>query len=97
VGQLARDAATLVNAKVDLARYQTLVAQNAIAEQQLATQDALVKSDEGVVVSDQAMSKLPESIWAIPISSRRCRDVPASISWISAISCRQAKPTASWW
>src|SRR5665213_2500365 len=35
-GQLARDAATLANAKVDLTRYQTLVAQNAISAQQLA-------------------------------------------------------------
>ena len=53
-GQLARDAATLANAKVDLARYQALQAQNAISGQQVATQGALVKSDEGVVVADQA-------------------------------------------
>jgi len=53
-GQLARDAATLANAKVDLVRYQALLAQNAIAQQQVATQEALVRSDEGVVVSDQA-------------------------------------------
>ena len=53
-GQLARDAATLANAKVDLQRYQTLQAQNAIAAQQVATQAAVVKSNEGIVVSDQA-------------------------------------------
>jgi multidrug efflux system membrane fusion protein len=53
-GQLARDNATLANAKVDLARYQQLLAQNAIAQQQVATQSALVKSTEGVVVADQA-------------------------------------------
>jgi RND family efflux transporter MFP subunit len=53
-GSLARDTATLANARVDLIRYQTLLKQNAIAEQQLATQDALVKSDEGVVITDQA-------------------------------------------
>ena len=53
-GQLARDAATLANAKVDLQRYQTLQAQNAIAAQQVATQASLVKSNEGIVVSDQA-------------------------------------------
>src|SRR6201985_3104817 len=53
-GQLARDAATLANAKVDLARYQALFAQNAIAQQQVATQAATVKSDEGVVVAAQA-------------------------------------------
>jgi multidrug efflux system membrane fusion protein len=53
-GQLARDQATLSNAKLDLERYQTLAKQNAISLQQLATQAATVKSDEGVVVSDQS-------------------------------------------
>src|ERR1700761_9174775 len=53
-GQLARDTATLANAKVDLARYQTLLAQNAISQQQVATQAATVKSTEGIVVADQA-------------------------------------------
>ncbi len=53
-GQLARDSATLANAKVDLERYRTLQAQNAIAQQQVATQAATVKSYEGVVVADQA-------------------------------------------
>jgi membrane fusion protein, multidrug efflux system len=53
-GQLARDAATLANARVDLARYQALQAQNAISQQQVATQGALVKSDEGIVIADQA-------------------------------------------
>jgi multidrug efflux system membrane fusion protein len=53
-GQLARDVATLANARLDLARYQALAAQNAISNQQLATQVATVKSDEGVVVSDKA-------------------------------------------
>jgi multidrug efflux system membrane fusion protein len=51
---LARDAANLENAKVDLKRYQTLVPLHAVPEQQLATQDALVKSDEGIVKADQA-------------------------------------------
>jgi membrane fusion protein, multidrug efflux system len=53
-GQLARDSATLANAKVDLLRYQTLMAQNATSQQTVATQAALVRSTEGVVVSDQA-------------------------------------------
>jgi membrane fusion protein, multidrug efflux system len=53
-GQLARDDATLTNDRVDLVRYQTLMKQNAIAEQQVATQEAKVKSDEGVVVTDKA-------------------------------------------
>jgi RND family efflux transporter MFP subunit len=53
-GALARDTATLTNAKLDLSRYQTLMKQNAIAEQQVATQGALVKSDEGVAETDRA-------------------------------------------
>src|ERR1700733_799443 len=53
-GQLTRDQATLANDRVDLARYQALLAQNAIAQQQVATQAAKVKSDEGVVVTDKS-------------------------------------------
>ncbi len=52
-GQLARDQATLDNARVDLDRYTKLLAQNAIPEQQLATQKATVAQAEGVVKSDQ--------------------------------------------
>ena len=51
---LLRDQANLENAKVDLTRYQTLVPLKAVPEQQLATQEALVKSDEGIVKTDQA-------------------------------------------
>jgi membrane fusion protein, multidrug efflux system len=52
-GALGRDQALLANARVDLARYQTLFAQDSIAEQQLATQKALVLQDEGTVKTDQ--------------------------------------------
>jgi multidrug efflux system membrane fusion protein len=51
---LLRDQANLDNAKVDLQRYQTLVPVHAVPEQQLATQEALVKADEGIVATDQA-------------------------------------------
>ncbi len=51
---LLRDQANLDNARVDLKRYQTLVPEKAVPEQQLATQEALVKSDEGIVATDQA-------------------------------------------
>jgi multidrug efflux system membrane fusion protein len=51
---LIRDTANLENAKVDLKRYQTLVPLHAVPEQQLATQDALVKQYEGIVKADQA-------------------------------------------
>jgi membrane fusion protein, multidrug efflux system len=53
-GALARDKALLANAHVDLGRYQTLFAQDSIAEQQLATQKSLVVQDEGTVKTDQA-------------------------------------------
>jgi multidrug efflux system membrane fusion protein len=51
---LTRDMASLENAKVDLKRYQTLVPLHAVPEQQLATQEALVKQYEGTVKADQA-------------------------------------------
>jgi len=52
-GQLMRDQAILNNARVDLDRYQKLVALNAIPEQQLATQQAMVAQTEGIVRTDQ--------------------------------------------
>lgn len=53
-GQMAKDQATLDNARVDQDRYTKLLAQNAIPEQQLTTQKATVESAEGAVKSDQA-------------------------------------------
>jgi multidrug efflux system membrane fusion protein len=52
-GQLMRDQATLENARIDLVRYQQLVPQKAVPEQQLATQQATVHQDEGVVKLDE--------------------------------------------
>jgi multidrug efflux system membrane fusion protein len=52
-GALMRDQALLANAGIDLARYQVLAAQQAIPEQQLATQQALVHQDEGIVKLDE--------------------------------------------
>jgi len=52
-GLLQRDQALLDNARIDLARYQTLVKQDAVPEQQAATQQALVKQYEGAVKNDQ--------------------------------------------
>jgi multidrug efflux system membrane fusion protein len=53
-GQLAKDQAALDNAQLDLTRYQTLLTHNAVPEQQLATQKALVEQDDGAVKIDQA-------------------------------------------
>ncbi len=53
-GQMARDRALLENAKVDLARYQSLAGQDYIAKQQADTQLSLVHQYDGAVKSDQA-------------------------------------------
>jgi multidrug efflux system membrane fusion protein len=53
-GALARDQASLADARLDLKRYQTLAAQDSISGQQLDTQAALVKQDEGTVKTDEA-------------------------------------------
>jgi membrane fusion protein, multidrug efflux system len=53
-GQLDRDTAMFTNAKIDLARYKTLLAENSVSEQQYATQRATVDQDEGTVAADVA-------------------------------------------
>lgn len=59
-GQLAKDRATLANARRDLARYEKLVKTNLVSQQELDTQRSLVnetlgtlKADEGSVASAQ--------------------------------------------
>jgi len=53
-GQLARDSATLVDAKLDDARYVELNKEGVIAAQQVDTQKATVGQLEGAVRADQA-------------------------------------------
>ncbi len=55
VAQKEHDEALLENAMIDLQRYQTLWSQNSIPQQTLATQESLVKQDQGTVDSDQAL------------------------------------------
>lgn len=52
-GQLAKDQATLANARQDLARYQQLVKTNLISRQELDAQRALVRQTEGAIKADQ--------------------------------------------
>ena len=52
-GQMARDAAQLQNARIDLERFRTLWAQDSVAKQQLDTQEALVRQLEGTIKNDQ--------------------------------------------
>lgn len=53
-GNLARDMAQLANARLDLARYQRLLAENSIARQQVDSQQASVRQLEGTVTADRA-------------------------------------------
>jgi multidrug efflux system membrane fusion protein len=53
-GQLIHDQALLKNAQVDLDRYKVLLNQQAIPQQQYATQEALVSQYEGTIKTDQA-------------------------------------------
>jgi multidrug efflux system membrane fusion protein len=74
-GQLARDAAQLNNARLDLERYRTLLAQDSIATQLVDQQAAQVRQLEGTVKIDQAQvdnAKLQLSYTQIiaPISGR---------------------------
>jgi multidrug efflux system membrane fusion protein len=66
-GALVRDQATLAGAKVDLARYQILAAQDSIAKQTYQDQQALVKEDEGIVILDKG------AVEAAQVNLDRCR------------------------
>jgi multidrug efflux system membrane fusion protein len=71
----ARDAAQLANARIDLQRYTTLVAQDSIATQQLDTQRALVAQLAATVRSDLAQIdyarvQLSHTTITSPISGR---------------------------
>ncbi|WP_291554639.1 efflux RND transporter periplasmic adaptor subunit [Comamonas sp. SCN 65-56] len=59
-GQKARDEAQLVAARLTLSRYQTLLAQDSIARQDVDTQSALVKQLEGAVQADSASVRSAE-------------------------------------
>lgn len=53
-GVLAKDKATLANARRDLARYQQLVKTNLVSRQELDAQQALVSESEGTIKADEA-------------------------------------------
>jgi multidrug efflux system membrane fusion protein len=52
-GQLAKDQATLENARLDLERYRNLIADDSIPRQQLDTQTALVRQLEATLETDR--------------------------------------------
>jgi len=54
LGQLKRDQALLANARIDLARYKTLLSQESVSDQTYATQLSSVAQDEATVAFDEA-------------------------------------------
>jgi multidrug efflux system membrane fusion protein len=71
----AKDQATLANARVDLQRYTTLIAQDAATQQQLDTQKALVAQLDATVKNDDAQINFAQvqlsfTTIAAPISGR---------------------------
>jgi len=66
-GALKRDQAILAGAQRDLARFQTLLAQNSIARQTAEDQEATVKQNEGTVLADQG------SVAAAQVNVNYCR------------------------
>ena len=74
-GQLARDQALLENAKIDLDRYRTLLAQDSISRQQVDTQESLVRQYTAAVQAGQggianAKLQLAHARVTAPISGR---------------------------
>jgi multidrug efflux system membrane fusion protein len=59
-GNLARDRATLQQAKLNLKRYQDALKENAIAEQTVSDQEATVQQDEGTVQNDEGTVEYDE-------------------------------------
>ncbi|SUW63050.1 Multidrug resistance protein MdtE precursor [Buttiauxella agrestis] len=53
-GQLAKDQATLANARRDLARFQQLVKTNLVSRQEMDAQQALVNESMGTIKADEA-------------------------------------------
>jgi len=74
-GEMLRNSALLADARLNLARYKTLLAQDSISKQQVDTQASLVKQYEGAVKNDEgqvAAAKLQISYSKItaPFSGR---------------------------
>ena len=90
-GQMARDQALLANARIDLERYRTLLAQDSIAKQLVDTQEALVRQYEGhgqAPTREQSRTHACSS--RIRGSLRRLAAVSACARSTPAISCAPA-------
>jgi multidrug efflux system membrane fusion protein len=72
-GTLQRDQALLAGARVDLARYATLVKQDSIANQTYADEGAQVKQDEGTVLLDQGVVATAQvNLNEVPAQAQLC-------------------------
>ena len=95
-GQLARDAALLKNAQIDLDRYKGLLAQDSIAKQQVDTQAALVQQYKGTVQADEAAVRSAElqlsyTTIRAPIGGRAgLRGVLFLLRWFFQVICAHA-------
>ena len=92
IAQKEHDQALLDNAKIDLQRYQTLWKQDSIPEQTLATQESLVKQDQGTVDSDQALidaTQAQHHLLQHHRADQRPRRPAAGRSW--AITCNRPR------
>ncbi len=97
-GQLAKDQATLTNAKIDLGRYEALWKQNAVSQQTLQTQIATVGTAHGHGQSRPGYRrKLRPSTLALPASSRRSPGASGFAKSTPAISLSPEPPRRSSW
>jgi multidrug efflux system membrane fusion protein len=95
-GQMARDQALLVNAKVDLERYRVLFSQDSVPKQQLDTQESLVRQYEGVVRADQGQVDNASCSSVIAASPHRSADASDCAWWMSGIWCMLPTRTGCW-
>ena len=95
--QLAKDfQATLDNARIDYTRYQTLLKQEAIAEQIATTQKATVEQDEGIVKTDQGQVDSAKLNIVYCHITTRSRGAWVCGWWIRGIWCMRPIPTVCW-
>ena len=71
--QLAKDKASLAQARSDLARFTQLNERKSIAEQTYVDQKFLVQQDEAAIKADEAKSRNSTSTSPTAASPRRCR------------------------
>ena len=95
-GNLKRDQALLADAKLDLKRYEGLVKEDSIAQQQLDTQRALVDQYTGTIQADEGQVKTARSTWCTRTSSHRSRAGSVCVRSTRETMSLRATPMASY-